>query len=434
MRDFLKEIENRILVHDGSKGYILQKLGLAGGECGELWNLTNQEAVRAVYRSYIEAGADVIQTNTFPGNRIYLNKYSLGDKTFEINYWGTKLAREVAGEEKFVCASIGPAGMLFEPSGKLTFDMAYEAYCEQIKAVVEGGADIINFETFTDLAEMRTALLAAKETANIPVICSIAFERNGRTLMGTDPFVAAIVLKALGADLVGSNCSVGPEHMLGIAKVMSEAGGGYLSMKPNAGLPQMTGDTVEYTQTSEHFAELASQFVQYGARLIGGCCGTTPEFIKALKKKTDNLKPFSVRKKLSGIISSSVRYADTAKLDWKNVGMLDVSKNPAFNEVLSKNDLSYVEEAALDLASEGYDAVYVNVDGANGDDYLLAGVVDRVQWYVKDPLILETSKPVALKRALRIYRGVAGVVTGKNPAHEESALKVAAEKYGSVII
>lgn len=432
MRDFLREVENRILIHDGSKGYLLQKLGLKGGECGELWNLTNQEAVRGVYRSYIEAGSDVIQTNTFTGNSIQLQKYSLEDKIYEINYWGAKLAREIAGEEKFVCASIGPAGILFEPSGELSFSKAYEMYCQQLKAVADGGVDVINFETFTDLAEMRAALLAAKDTTNLPVICSLAFENGGRTLMGTDPFVAVTVLKALGADLVGTNCSFGPEHMLGIVKAMHEAGGGYLSVKPNAGLPQVIGDSVKYIETPEHFAELASQFIQYGARLIGGCCGTTPEFIKALKVKVDKFEPMPVKERQAGIITSNVRYLDTAKLDWKNVGVLDASKDSVLLEALNKNDLSYIEDTALELASEGYDAVYVNVDGVNGDDGLLSRVVDRVQWYVKNPLIIETTAPAALNNALRLYRGVAGVIAGKESSREEAALKEVAAKYGSI--
>ena len=434
MRDFLREIENRILIHDGSKGYMLQLQGLKGGECGELWNITHQDAVKEVYRSYIEAGSDVIQTNTFPGNRIHLHKYSHDDKTYEINYWGARLAREAAGDNIFVCASIGPAGVLFEPSGELTFNKAYEIYREQVKAVADGGADIINFETFTDLAEMRAALLAAKETCSLPVICSMAYENNGRTLMGTEPFVAVTVLQSLGADLVGTNCSFGPEHMLGIVNAMYEAGGGYLSVKPNAGLPQVIGECVKYTETVEHFAELSSQFVQYGARLIGGCCGTTPEFIKALKAKVGSLEPSPVKKRPAGIITSNVRHVDTAKLDFKNIGVLNASKDPLLLEALNKNDLSYVEDAALDLASEGYDAVYVNVDDANGNDDLLSRVVDRVQWYVKDPLILETSIPDTLENALRLYRGVAGVIAGKNHIPEETALKEAAAKYGSVII
>lgn len=431
MRDFLKEIENHVLIHDGSKGYLLQLMGLAGGKCGELWNLTNPKAVSDIYKSYIEAGSDVIQTNTFQGNRLHLQKYSLDKNTYDINFWGAKLAREAAGEDHFVSASIGPLGILFEPSGTITFQMAYEIYCEQVKAVADGGADIINFETFTDLAEMRAALLAAKETADLPVICSLAFENSGRTLMGTDPFVAVTVLKALGADMAGANCSFGPEHMLGIAKAMSEAGGGYLSIKPNAGLPQLTDEGVLYEETPEHFAAVSAGFVEYGARLIGGCCGSTPEYIKVLKEKVSGFQPAVTQQSLSGIITSNVRYVDSRRLDWQQVGVLDASKNQELLDALNRNDLSFIEDTALEMASEGHDAVCVNVDAANGDDGLLSIVVDRMQWYVKDPLIIETTKPEALNKALRIYRGVAGVVETNI---SEQSLKKAASKYGCVPI
>ncbi len=435
MKDFLKEIEKRVLIHDGSKGYMLQKLGMKGGECGEYWNLTNPDAVRSIYRAYLEAGSDVIQTNTFPGNRVQLHKYSVDDKTAEINYWGARLAREEAGDRAYVSASIGPTGILMEPAGELGFDKAHEIYKEQVKAVTDGGADVINFETFTDLAELRIALLAAKEASSLPVICSLAFENNGRTLMGTDPAVAVTVLRSLGADLVGTNCSFGPEQLVGIAKTMYEAGGGYLSVKPNAGLPQVVGDKVSYSETAAHFAELASEFAKYGARLIGGCCGSTPEFIRALKDRAGMLTPSPVKDWNRNALTSNVRSLDKEKLDRNNVGRLDASQDAALMEALKGRDLSFVEEAALDLASEGYDAVCVNVDAAGGDSGLLAEVVNRAQGYIKDPLILETGDPVALEKTLRIYRGVAGVVIGNNmPEKQKEALVAASVKYGSIVL
>lgn len=434
MRDFLKEIGTRILVHDGSKGYMLQKLGLKGGECGELWNITKPELVAEIYRSYLDAGADVIQTNTFTANRIQLRKFSLEEKTYEINYMGAKLAREVAGESNYVSASIGPAGLLMEPSGKLGFEEAYEVYCEQVKAVADGGVDIVNFETFTDLAEMRAALLAAKDSCSLPVICSLAFENNGKTLMGTGPFVAVVVLKALGADLVGANCSFGPENMAGIAEKMKKAGGGYLSIKPNAGMPKLVGGGAIYEETPEHFAQTARKFAECGARLIGGCCGTTPEYIKVLRKEVDKLEPAEVGKRVPGIITSNVRHIAVSELDWNSIGRADSSKDSELLAALGSSDLSYVEDMALDLASEGYDAVYVNVDEARGSDGLLAKVVNRLQGYVKDPLIMETSSPAALDKALRLYRGIAGVVIGESSSGSRDDLKKVVGKYGGEII
>ncbi|HOQ06557.1 MAG TPA: homocysteine S-methyltransferase family protein [Clostridiales bacterium] len=428
---FLDDIKKRILIHDGSKGYMLQRMGLKGGESGEFWNLTNQDAVRAVHRAYLEAGSDVVQTNTFPGNRLHLERFGLGDKTYEINYWGARLAREAAGSRAYVSASVGPTGSLMEPLGDLSFEKACEIYREQVKALVDGGADIINFETFTDLSELRAAYLAARDVTDLPVICSLAFENNGRTLMGTDPFIAVTVLKSLGADMVGVNCSFGPEHMTGIVESMYKAGGGYLSVKPNAGLPTVSGDTVTYHETPEHFADLAAAFVSYGARLIGGCCGTTPDFIRALREKLSGMEPVPVPERTAAYITSDVRYIDARELENANIYRLDASNDNAVYQALKNNDLSWVEETALDLADEGYDAILVTIDSAGGGPGLLADVADRLQWYVKAPFIFDTCDAAALERALRVCRGTAGVVINNGSAAEIGKI---AEKYGSVII
>jgi len=430
MRDFLREISERVLVYDGSKGYMLQRLGLKGGECGELWNITNQKTVKEIYSSYIIAGSDAIQTNTFTASRIHLKKYGLEDRTFEINYWGARLAREAAGEDKFVCASVGPAGVLFEPSGGLTFDEAYNLYCEQTKALMDGGADAVNFETFTDLAELRAALLAAKDTTNLPVICSLAFENNGRTLMGTDPSVAAVVLNALGADVVGANCSFGPEHMLGIVKAMHEAGGGYICIKPNAGLPEIVGGQAVYEEDPVGFAKTVSQSVRYGARLIGGCCGTTPEYIKELRKILEGTEPVAPNERPRTVITSGTRMVDIKSLNCENVGMLDFIKDEALGAIIRSGCIDELDEIAIDLSSEDYEAVCISLD--SGDDGLLAKVVDRVQWYLKAPLIIETESPGALNRALRIYRGIAGVLIKKSCDKLMDEIKAVAGKYGSV--
>lgn len=433
MKNFLKEIEDRVLIYDGSKGYMLQKSGLKGGECGELWNITNPDTVSRIYKSYLKAGSDVIQANTFPGNRIHLQKFGLGEKTYEINYHGARLAKEAAGDNAYVCAPIGPSGLLLEPSGELTFEYACEIYREQVKAVAEGGADIINFETFSDLAELRAACFAAKDTTGLPVVCSLSYGDNGRTLMGTDPFIAVNVLKGIGADMVGTNCSFGPDHMTGIVRELHEAGGGFLSVKPNAGLPHVTDGIVIYDEEPSHFAEVSAGFVRYGARLIGGCCGTTPEFIEALKARVESVAPSPVKDRARGIITSNVRYLDTSKLNPDSIGMLDATKDSALRDALAKGDLSFVEDTVLDMASEDWEAVYVNVDAVQADDRLLSDVVNRAQWYLRVPLIIGSRNSAALDSALRIYRGTAGVIIGDDTGCKE-ALAAVAFRYGSVAI
>jgi 5-methyltetrahydrofolate--homocysteine methyltransferase len=435
MMSFIEEIKKRVLVYDGSKGYLLQKLGLKGGECPELWNVTRRDEIKRIYSAYRDAGADVIQTNTFQGNRVQLDKYNLGDRTSELNYEGTMLAKEVMGDRGFVAASIGPIGRLFEPSGDLTFKEAYGIYKEQVKAVIEGGADIINFETFTDLADMRAALLAAKETTDVPVICSLAFEQNGRTLMGSSPYIIAAVLKSLGANMVGVNCSFGPQHMVGIVKEMSQVGGIYLSVKPNAGFPEIVNEEIVYNETPGNFAKLSKEFIKMGARLIGGCCGTTPEFIKKIKEQIDNAhkyEPPAEDGKL--IITSSYKIVEVNIPERLNICYLSADKDAELLSELNSGTLEGVTDIVMDLLGCDYDAIYINVDAAERESNLLSEVVDIAQGYLKEPFIIETSNPESLELALRIYRGKAGVIVGNGDSKVANSLETIAKYYGSTIL
>ncbi len=434
LRNFMKEIKERVLIFDGSKGYMLQEMGMVGGECPELWNVTHPDEVRKIYSLYKEAGANVIQTNTFQGSRMILEKYGLGDRTFELNFEGARLAKEVMGNGGYVAASIGPLGKLFEPLGELTFDNAYSAFKEQVQALVDGGVDIINFETFTDLAEMRAALLAAKETCNLPVICSMAFEENGRTLMGTDPYVVVSVLKSLGADMVGTNCSFGSVHMLNIVKVMHEAGGIYLSAKPNAGLPELIDGVTIYSEKPAQFAAVAGEYCKLGVRLFGGCCGTTPEFIKEIKSVlTDAVVP-KLCSKTEQIITSGVKLLNLGNSKKINTGYLISDKSNLLIDEKIKNSLEYIVDKALEIACEGYDAIYINADRINGSGQLLANIIDTAQGYIKEPFIIETKKPQSLANALRIYRGKAGVVVNGCNEKLMEELIIIARKYGSTIV
>lgn len=432
--DFLKEINNRVLVYDGSKGYMLQRLGMKGGECPELWNVDHAEEVKKVYSAYKEAGADVIQTNTFQGNRLKLEEYSLGDRTYELNSASVKLAKEVMGREGLVAASIGPIGILFEPSGELTFDTAYDTFKEQVEAVAQAGADIINFETFTDLAEMRAALIAAKEITDLPVICSVSFEANGRTLMGQDPYTVAVVLKSLGADMIGTNCSLGPEHLLEVIKKMNEAGGIPLCVKPNAGLPEVVNGEVVYKESPERFAEIAGKFSEYGVRLIGGCCGTTPEFIKAISKSIAGIEPSGLLRKCEHIVTSGVKTLKVETIDRLVAGEIDASKDDQLYEELKQGNLEFVIDKAIDISCSGVDAVYINIDKVQGDKELLAKVVNTAQGFIKEPFIIDTSDSHALEGALRLYKGKAGVIVDRYSAGTMEALLKAAKKYGSTVV
>ncbi len=432
MSSFLKEINEKILVFDGSKGTMLQSLGLLGGECPELWNIEHADEVLSIYNSYKQAGANVIQTNTFQGNRLKLEEYGLADKTYELNFFGVKLAKEAMGKDGYVAASIGPLGKLFVPSGDLTFEQAYDVFKEQILAVVDAGADIINFETFTDLAEMRVALICAKENSDLPVICSMAFESNGRTLMGNDPGTCAVVLKSLGADLIGINCSTGTIHMVDILKKMHETGEGYFSVKPNAGLPVIKNGSVVYNETPEQFAKAATKFAKYGARLIGGCCGTTPEFIKNIAITVSTIQPSPIGHVSGRIITSAVKLLNLSSIKNIIIGRIDVNNDDILQGEINNKNYDYIIDCIMEM--NNCDAIYISIDNNKREADYLPEVIDIVQTYSKEPVVINTKDQSALAGALRIYKGKAGVIVNQTVENNIDELINIIRKYGGTIV
>lgn len=434
MNKFMNEINGKVLAFDGSKGYMFQKMGLKGGECSEYWNITHKEEVKSVYKAYKDAGSDIIQTNTFPGNRIQLEKYSLGDKTYEINAEGARLAKEVMGKNGFVAGSIGPIGKLFEPSGELNFNEAYVIYKEQITALADGGVDIINFETFTDISEMRAALIAAKEVCDLPVICSISFEANGKTLMGTDPYIAALVLKSLGADMIGTNCSFGPEQLLDVVKIMNKVGGIYISVKPNAGLPEFRNGITEYNDLSEKFKILLKDFINNGTRLIGGCCGTTPELISMIKAELKNIEVPKLAGRPAHLISSSVKMIELDNAEKLNTGIIDLVTDKKIITEFKSGNIDYIQDLIFNITDSECDVIFIKANSEIKDDSILGDILNLVQGYSKEPIIIETPQSCALNKALRLYKGKAGVVVNGYSGYVLEELLKTSRKYGAAVI
>jgi len=422
---FFDDIKEKVSVFDGSMGTMLQKNGLLVGTCPEEWNISHPEIVKEIYKAYREAGSDVIQSNTFQSNCMKLNEYGIRDKHYEINYQGVKLAKEVMAGKGYVAASIGPLGKLLVPFGELTFDAAYETFKEQVIAVRDGGADIISFETFTDVCEMRIALLAAKENCKLPVICSISYEQNGRTLMGTTPSICANILHSLGADLIGTNCSFGASHMLKIAENYAQTGL-YFSMKPNAGLPQTIDGKQVYVETPAGFAQYCSDFIKNGARLIGGCCGTNPEFIAEISKAVKGSEPANFPLNIDFITSSSKAVAFDG-LGSEVIGRIDVNMDKELLKELNSGNFDAITDKVLEMLDEEYGIILIDVDFDSGEDILLSKVVNEAQTYLKQPFVLKSNNSEALDTALRIYKGRAGVLTNAN---NETAEVI--KKYGAV--
>ncbi|MDO8682862.1 MAG: homocysteine S-methyltransferase family protein [Armatimonadota bacterium] len=283
MADLLARLQfGEILVSDGAMSTMLQGQGLTSGACPEEWNVSHPDAVKSVHKAYIESGSDIISTNTFGGNPLKLQRYGLESQVKELNGAGVRLAKQLAGEKVFVAASIGPTGHLLEPLGELSIEDAQAAFKSQSEAVAEAGADAILLETFFDITEIEAAVNAALPTG-LPIICTMTFDANGRTIMGVDAASAARALVEMGANVIGTNCGMGPEAMLPIVETMA-ASGVLVMAQPNAGLPEVDHGETKYSVTPEMMADYAQRFVAAGARIVGGCCGSTPDHIAAISR------------------------------------------------------------------------------------------------------------------------------------------------------
>ncbi|MBN2008333.1 homocysteine S-methyltransferase family protein [candidate division KSB1 bacterium] len=290
--------KKKILVSDGAWGTQLQQQGLAAGECPEAWNLTHPEKVEAVARAYVDAGSDIILTNTFGGSRFKLEQYGLADKTSDINQIAVELSRNAAKANTFVVASIGPTGKFVEPLGDVTPDAMMAAFREQVAAHVVGGADAILIETMSDLTEATLAIRAVKAVCSLPVLTTMTFEKGSsgyRTMMGISVEQAVTTLSEAGADVIGTNCGNGIEQICEIIAETRSFTDKFLIAQPNAGKPKLVGEETIFEQSPEEFAAHVPNLIRAGANIIGGCCGTTPNHIQAI---VDVVRKFSKSKEI----------------------------------------------------------------------------------------------------------------------------------------
>jgi len=273
-----------VLVSDGATGTYLQANGLEPGGCPEEFNDTHPDVVRQMAANYFAAGSDMVETNTFGGSRYMLAKYGHGERVEELNRKGAQLAREAAPDGSFVLGSIGPTGEFLVPNGTATEEDMFEVFCEQVRGLVDGDVDAFCIETMSDLGETILAVKAAKETTDLPVIATMTYDRGPRglfTMFGVTPVGAAQQLSAAGADIVGSNCGIKIEDMLEIIAQMRSATDRPILTHVNAGIPRIEDGAILYPDTPEHMASLMPKMVESGANIIGGCCGTGPDYVRA---------------------------------------------------------------------------------------------------------------------------------------------------------
>lgn len=291
-QEWLKLLQERVLLADGAMGTMLYNKGVYLNLCFDEVNLTNPDLVKSIHREYIQAGAEIIETNTFGANRFKLKKYGLEDKVAEINLEAARLAREEAGKRAWVAGSIGPLGVKIEPWGPTSVEEAEEAFREQVRALVEGGVDLFIIETFADLNEIHQAIKAVqKEAPDYLIVAEMTIEEDGNSLYGTSPEVFTRKLDEWGADVIGINCSVGPAAMLECLERMGRVTSKPLSVMPNAGVPRNVEGRNIYLCSPEYLAEYARRFILNGARLVGGCCGTTPAHIRAIRGAIRSMQP-----------------------------------------------------------------------------------------------------------------------------------------------
>ena len=427
-----------IHIFDGAMGTMLQEGGLKPGGCPELMNLEQPDVVQKIHESYIEAGATMIETNTFGASALKLDHYGLEDRVKEINEAAVKIAREASKGRAKIVGSLGPTGRFIVPLGDLEFEDAYQSFYEQAKTLADAGADYLLFETCIDIQEMRAGLLAAKDATSLPIICQLSYSEDGRTVTGTDPQTAAITLEALGADIIGVNCSLGPQELVPIVKTLAENCSVPISVLPNAGMPRLENGRTIFPMGPEEFASWGEKLVAAGATYLGGCCGTTPAHIKALAAAVKNLPP-TERKSPDNRLRLTSR-SKTVIID-KDLATTLIGEriNPTgrkkLAEEIKNGSLFSVKREAIDQVRAGARLLDVNM-GVGGIDQAKAmhDAIREVSQITDAPLAIDTSDTKTLEAGLRAYPGRALINSVSAEKERIEEFLPLAKKYGAAIL
>lgn len=425
-KDLLK---NEYIILDGGMGTMLQKRGLKAGGIPEILNIEQPEIVMDIHRRYAEAGAEVISANTFGANGYKLK--GCGYSVKEVISSAIKNAREVVGRDKAVALDIGPIGQLLEPAGALSFQDTYNYFKEEI--IAGNDADVIFFETMTDLLELKAGVLAAKENSCKPIVASMTFEENMRTFSGVSVASAALTLQGLGVDAIGVNCSLGPDELAPVVKEFVKWSKIPVFVKPNAGLPDPNSNT--YNVTAQDFAKSMAKIIDYGTvKLIGGCCGTTPEYIEELVKVVENKKYRKTPVNVDTAICSGTTVVEISQPRIIGERINPTGKKP-FKQALIDNDIDYILNQAISQVNAGADILDVNVGLPEIDEKeMMVKVIKALQSVVDVPLQIDSTKPEVLEAALRIYNGkpIVNSVNGEEKSLDTVLPLV--KKYGASVI
>lgn len=407
-------------IFDGAMGTMLQQAGLKEGDCPELMSLTHPEVVQGIHEAYLQAGSDIITTNTFGGCRLKLADFDLQDRVVEINTAAVNVAKAAIAKVKptaKVAGDMGPTGQFIEPLGAISFDAIYETYLEQAKALISAGVDYILIETIIDIQEMRAALLAAKDARDalektadeVKIICQFSFSEDGRTITGTPPEAAAILMEAMGADVVGINCSLGPEQLIPLVAQLASVTALPISAQPNAGMPKLVGKETIFPLSPDEMSHFTAGLLDAGATYIGACCGSTPAHIAAIAKvaKAHTPAPRVYPKPFTAFTSRTkvVRVGQEEKPI-----IIGERINPTGRKVLAKEikegSFTMVKRDALAQVQAGADVLDVNMGVPNLDAAaVMKTAISELTMLVDTPLSIDTLDPAAMEAGLKAYPG-----------------------------
>lgn len=437
--EFRALFHKKIMILDGATGTNLMAAGMPMGVCPEKYILEHPQVMLDLQKSYLDAGTDILYAPTFTCNRIKLEEYGLADKLQEMNISLCNLSKQAVKEcgHGYVAGDLTMTGRMLYPMGDLGFEELVDVYKEQIYAILEAGVDMLVVETMMSLAETRAAVIAAREICDLPIMVSLTYNEDGRTLYGTTPETAVDVLQNLGVDAIGVNCSTGPDKMVSIIKEMKEIAFIPVFAKPNAGMPELVDGKSTYLMTPEEFALDMKQVIEAGANMVGGCCGTEPRHIKALSEMAATMKVPAVSDTHKRCISSE-RYTQKIDIDGKFMVVgerINPTGKKKLQAELREGKLDLVMTMAEEQVERGASILDINV-GMNGIDEkeMMLKVIYEVSQAVNLPLCIDSSSPEVLEAALRIYPGRALVNSVSLEKVKIEQVLPVVRKYGAMFI
>lgn len=435
--DILQEIQNRIVFCDGGMGSLLQEAGLKPGELPGTWNITHPEVLVKIHRDYLDAGADIVTTNTFGVDSLKYNdaaEYQL-EPVIAAAVRNAREAVRLSGKDACVALDIGPTGKLLKPLGDLAFEDACSIYKEIVKLGVKYGADMVLIETMSDSYETKAAVLAAKENSTLPVFVTVTFDERGKLLTGGSPASIVAMLEGLGVDALGMNCGLGPVQMKNILKEILALSSVPVIVNPNAGLPRSEQGKTVYDIDADEFARHMAEIADMGAAVVGGCCGTTPDHIRRVTELCRDKQPVPVVKKHRTVVSSfaqAVEFGDSPIIIGERINPTGKSK---FKQALREHNLEYILQEGVSQQDHGAHVLDVNVGLPEIDEpAMMVEVVRELQSIIDLPLQLDTSDVQAMEQAMRIYNGKPLINSVNGKAESMNAVFPLVKKYGGVVV